>query len=113
MGGRELRHLVKLFGAWRPLLCHAVSCGQGLEDAVLPGLPGKACGLASSLRMCGVPNASGNPEHGHGDSDLFFAGNSHVSVKLQKRKLKTKQNKRLNSQSPSSTPCLVARAVLL
>lgn len=92
VGGIELRHLVKLFGAWRPLLCHAVSCGQGLEDAVLPGLPGKAYGLASSLQVCAVPNPSGNPEHGHGDSDLFFTGNSRVSVKLQKRKLK-KQNK--------------------
>lgn len=92
VGGRELRHLVKLFGAWLPLLCHAVSCRQGLEDALLPGLPGKAWGLTSSLWVCGVPNASGNPEQGHGDSDLFFAGNSCISVKLQKKKLKKKKN---------------------
>lgn len=93
VGGRELRHLVKLFGAWLSLLCHAVSCRQGLEDALLPGLPGKAWGLTSSLWVCVVPNASGNPEQGHGDSDLFFSGNSRISVKSQKKKLKkTKQN---------------------
>lgn len=85
VGGRELRHLGKLFRAQLPLLCHAGSCRQGLKDEVLPGLPGKVCGLISSPQQVGVvPEAAAVPELG--DSKLLFTGSSHVSMKLQEAK---------------------------